>query len=382
MQHVASEPTRGRHLCPLSRLMIVALFGIALLLLPAAAGAVDDISFFRIGAGSTTGTYFQVAGILASAISKPTGTRDCDHGGTCGVPGLAAVAQATQGSLENILAVASGQIESALTQSDTAYWAFTGTRPPSRRCHASADAAHNAPANAPGKNPTPMANLRAVAGLYQESLHIIVRADSTLQTVADLRGKIVALGEPESGTLADARLILDAAGIGECDIKARYLSLSAAAEALQRGDIDAFFFVAGAPVSAIRDIAVSVPLRLLPVDGQIAERLIRKSPIFSADKIEGGVYPGIDRDVTTVSVTALWIVAADAPDDLIYTITKALWRNAARHVLDSGHPVAKRIRRDTALAGVTIPLHAGAARYYREAGMTLPTALDPSPPVR
>lgn len=381
MQRVANKPRRGRRSYALSRLWIVVPLGLALLT-PRAAGAIDDFTSFRIGSGSTTGTYFQVAGALASAISKPSGTRDCDHGGTCGVPGLAAVAQASHGAVENLQAVASSQIESALTQSDVAFWAFTGTRAPSRRCHGATDAARNGFSKVAAKNPAPMAGLRAIAALYPESLHIIVRADSPIRTVTDLRRRIVSVGEPESGTLADARLVLDGAGIGECDIKARYLSLPAAAEALQRGDIDAFFFVGGAPVSAIRDIATRMPLRLLPIDGQLAERLIRKSPIFSADKIEGGLYPGIDRDVTTVSVTALWVVRTDASDELIYRITKALWRNAARHVLDSGHPVAKRIRQDAALAGVTIPLHPGAARYYREAGMTVPAALDPNPPAR
>lgn len=370
--------SRRKHRCPLTRrawLLGAALAACALA--APLAQALEEMRFMRIGAGGTTGTYFQIAGALASAISKPTGTRGCEHGGSCGVPGLAAVAQATQGAVANVAAVGAGQLDSALAQSDVAFWAFTGTPlPPRPRCTGEAAAAP-----APEK-PAPIANLRAIAGLYPEALHIVVRGDSGIAAIADLKGKRVALGERESGTLADARLVLAAAGLDDCDVDARYIGLSGAAEALERGDIDAFFMVAGAPVFAVKDIAVTSPLRILPIDGRVAERLMHDAPLFRPDKIFAGTYPGIDHDVATVSVTALWVVSADAPEDLVYAITKTLWRDGTRSLLEAAHPIGRRIRQDNALDGVAIPLHPGAARYYREAGMTVPAPLSDGPATR
>lgn len=349
----------------------------ALSLAPPLALALEEMRFFRIGAGGTTGTYFQIAGALASAISKPTGTRECEHGGSCGVPGLAAVAQATQGAVANAAAVGAGQLDSALTQSDVAYWAFTGTPlPPRPRCPG------DAPAAAAPDKPHPIANLRAIAGLYPEALHIVVRSDSGIDAIGGLKGKRVALGERESGTLADARLVLAAAGLGDCDLDARYIGLSEAAEALERGDIDGFFMVAGAPVFAVKDISVTLPLHILPIDGLVAERLMHDAPLFRPDKIFAGTYPGIEHDVATVSVTALWVVSADEPEDLIYAITRTLWRDATKSLLEAGHPIGRLVRQDNALDGVAIPLHPGAARYYREAGMNVPASLIDTPPTR
>jgi len=156
--------------------------------------------FFRIGAASTSGTFFEIGGVIASAISKPAGSPPCEHGGSCGVPGLVAVTQATQGSVENLRMVATGQIESGIAQSDIASWAYAGTG------IFTADG--------------PLKNLRAIASLFPESLQLVVRDDSAIQTLADLRGKHISLGQPGSGTLADARVVLAAAGLTEKDITA------------------------------------------------------------------------------------------------------------------------------------------------------------------
>jgi TRAP transporter TAXI family solute receptor len=345
-------------------------------LAPHAATAIEELRFFRIGTAATTGTYFQIGGVLASAISKPPGSRDCERGGSCGVPGLVAVAQATQGSIQNILQVSARQLESALSQSDVAYWAYTGTSlaTPQLRCkqpHAAENVSRNS-GMALLKNRGPVQNLRAITALYPENVHVVVRGDGPIRTLADLKGMRVALGEPESGTLADARLVLEAANLSECDLKPQYLRLSQAAESLSRGDIDAFFLVAGYPVPAVADVAATVPIRLLPVAGDTIQRLARKFPFFATDLIPAGTYPGQDADVATASTTALWIVAAEVQDDLVYDITKSLWRDATKRLLESSHPAGKRIRLADALQGVVIPLHPGAARFYTEAGMKLP----------
>ncbi len=358
----------GRYIRGLTARLPAAAFLLAAMLL-ADAHAMDELQYFRIGTAATTGTYFQIGGVLASAISKPPGSRDCEHGGSCGVPGLVAVAQATQGSVQNVLAVGSGQLESALVQSDIAYWAYSGEAAAPHRCK-SAELGERGTGMALVKAHSPMKSLRAIAGLYPEDIHVVTRADGPIRTLHDLRGKRVALGEPQSGTLADARLILEAAGLSECDVKAQYLRLSQAAEALEQGNIDAFFLVGGYPVPAITDVASSVPTRLVPISGDAAQKLLRKYPFLSTGLIPGGTYSGIDEDVSTLSMTALWIVNADISDDLVYTITKALWHDTTKRLLEAAHPVGKRIQLATALDHLVIPLHPGAARYYTEMGLS------------
>ncbi len=356
---------------------------LVLLLCPALSRADDELRFFRIGTGATTGTYFQVGGMLANVISKPPGSRGCDQGGSCGVPGLVAVAQATPGSAANAAEVSVGELKSALVQADVAHWAYAGTWPAAASCEVPAPVAPAAEPQNQGpvaeqqnpatqqnqKAPGPLKNLRAVAALYPEYVHVVVRAESDIRRLADLKDKRVALGEAGSGTLVDARLVLEAAGLSECDLKPNYQRLSQAAEALRRGDIDALFLVAGYPVPAVADLASLAKMRLVPLPAGVARALHAKYRFFAAGSIPGATYPGIDKETPSVAVNALWVVRSSTPDDLVYAITAALWQPASRRILDSGHPAGKRIRLADALAGFDLPLHPGAARYYRELGL-------------
>jgi len=162
----------------------------------------QDLTFVRIGTGSTGGTYFPIGGLIASAISNPPGSRACAEGGSCGVPGVIAVTQSTQGSVENVRAVAAGELDMALSQADVAFHAHFG--------------------NGVFAGDKRLPNLRAVANLYPEEVHIVVRSDSGIQSVTGLKGKRVSLGEKASGTLVVARLVLAAYGLNERNLKAVY----------------------------------------------------------------------------------------------------------------------------------------------------------------
>jgi len=324
-----------------------------LLLLPTRPSlAQDEIRYFRIGTAATTGTYFQIGGLLANAISKPPGSRDCDRGGSCGVPGLVAVAQATQGSVENVLAVDAGRLESALAQSDVAYWAYSGS--------------------GLFKGKPALTKLRAIASLFPETVHVVVRADGPIATLKDLQGKRVGLGEKESGTLADARLILDAAGIQERQVKGDYRNLGQTAEALAHSELDAFFLFGGYPVPAISELANGTPIKLIPIAGDVADKLTQRNAFFSRDTIPGGTYAGVADPTPSIGTRALWVVAAEVPDMLVYDITKALWVDANRRILDQGHPMGKRITLATAFEGLVLPLHPGAEHAYRDLGLKVP----------
>ena len=342
---------------------------VLLVLFQASARADNAPRFFRIGTAATTGTYFQIGAEIANAISKPPGSRDCARGGNCGVEGLVAVAQATQGSIDNAVLVGAGQLEGAFIQSDIAYWAYSGKLPAIKTC---VGAALPESGLSLLKKRGAIANLRVVAALYMEAIHIVAGPDPKLKSVGDLKGKRVALGEPLSGTLADTRLVLDAAGVGECKVKAQYIGLSESASLIGKGGLDAFFTSAGYPVPAITDVASVVRLHLLPINGKIRDKLLQDLPFLSAATIPGATYPGIDTETPTLGVPALFVVSSSVPDDLAYGITKALWQDSTRRMLDAGHPAGKRITLENALKGIAIPLHPGAGKFYQEKGMKLP----------
>jgi len=312
-------------------------------------GAAQEARLFRIGTGGIAGTYFPIGGLIASAISQPTGSRPCDQGGSCGVAGLIAAPLASNGSVANIQALQAGAVESAFAQADVVAWAYTSTGVFEGRAKAD--------------------QLRAIASLYRESVHLVARRDANIRSVGDLRGKRVSLDEPGSGTLIDARLILSVFGLSEKDLTAEYLKPNSSGERLKDGSLDAFFFVGGYPAPAIGAlIADRVPVQLVPIDGpQITELLTRHS-YFATDTIPANAYLGLAA-VATVSIGAQWITSAGQSDELIYGITKALWHPRNRRILDSGHIKGRLIQAHTALSGLAIPLHPGAERFYRELGL-------------
>lgn len=317
----------------------------ASLMAPAAA---QDLKFFTIGTGGTAATYYPVGGVIANAISNPPGSRPCAEGGSCGVPGLIASAVSSRGSVDNLNAISSGLRNSGFAQSDVAYWAFTGT--------------------GTMQGQPPAEKLRAIAALFPEHIHLVALADSGINSVADLKGKRVSLDEPGSGTYVDANLILEAAGLGVADVTAEALKPDAASDALRNGQIDAFFFVGGYPTGAIVELASAAKIKLVPIDGDTAANLTGKHAFFASSDVPEGVYEGVPA-TTTVAVGAQWITSSDESEELVYEITKALWNDNTRKLLDTGHSKGKSITKETALDGIGIPLHPGAEKFYREAGL-------------
>jgi TRAP transporter TAXI family solute receptor len=306
----------------------------ALLLASLAAGASAQ-QFFRIGTGGTAGTYYPVGGMIANAISQPGK--------------IVATAQASNGSLANVTAIAGGAMESGFSQSDVATWAQKGTgifegRP-----------------NVPG--------LRLIANLYPESLHVVVKKGSGIKTVADLKGKRVALDEPGSGTLVNARAVLAAYGLKEADIKPEYIKPNQAGDKLKDGSLDAFFYTGGAPAGAIAELAsAGSGIDVLPIDGAVAEALKKASPFFADDVIAADTYKGVGQ-VKTLAVGAQWVTSDKADANTVYEITKSLFSEAAQKQLAAGHAKGKFITKENAVKGAGIPFHPGAERFYREAGV-------------
>jgi TRAP transporter TAXI family solute receptor len=321
------------------------------LAMPADAVAQTETRFFRIGTASTGGSFFEIGGLVASAISSPVDGSACGPGGGCGVPGLVAVAQATQGSMENLRLVNNNQLESGFVQADLAAMAYGGT---------GAFAEEGA-----------MPRLRIIASLFPEVLHVVVRVDSPIRSIAGLAGKVVAVGELGSGTTVNSKVLLAAAGFGEGDVTRKNLRPSQAVEEMKAGTVDALILAGSYPVPAIQELAAAIPIRLVPITGGVAARLESEFRSYSPATIPAGSYRNVDTDTPSVGFYALWVVDVDADADLVYDITRAVWSQAAAQLFAGLEPVGKQIRLADALKGVSLPLHPGAERFYRERGFAI-----------
>jgi uncharacterized protein len=329
----------------LTRLLGVGLAG-ALVLGSAMA---QDIKFFRIGTGGTAGTYYPVGGLIANAVSNPPGSRACNEGGSCGVAGLVATAVASNGSVANINGIGGGSLEAGFTQSDVAFWAYTGT------------------GIYEGK--PKVAGLRLIANLFPEHIHIVARKGANIRSVADLKGKRVSLDEPGSGTLVDARIILGAFGITEKDIKPEYLKPGQSGDKLRDGSLDAYFFVGGYPYGALMELTASGSgVDLVPVVGPEVDKLRAQYGFFAADVIPANVYKGVP-ETKTLSVGAQLVTSDKMDEKLVYELTKALWNDNSRRMFDAGHAKGKAMTRQNAVQGAGIPFHPGAERFYKEVGL-------------
>jgi uncharacterized protein len=313
--------------------------------------AAQDIRFFQIGTGPTGESRFAFGGLIANAISNPPGSRECDKGGSCGVPGLVAVAKSTGGAIANIEAIANKRLNAALVQADIAYWAYHGT--------------------GIYKGKGAVQNLRAIAMLYPESLHLIARKDAKIQSIRDLRGKRVSLGDKDSGELVHGRLLLAAFGMSEHQIKESFLKPGPAADALAAGKLDAMLVVDAQPVPIVAELAQSTEITLVPLAGPEVDKLRSTYPFFAASTIPAETYAGIDTDVKTLDVGVVLVTGAEQPNELIYGVTRALWHPSTQKLLAEGHPRGKLVNLSAAgLDRLGIQLHGGASAYYFDAGVT------------
>ena len=310
-------------------------YGFVLAAALAVAGSAHAQQFFRIGTGGTAGTYYPVGGMIANAVSQPGK--------------IVATAQASNGSLANVNAVAGGSLEAGMSQSDVATWAYTGT-------------------GAFDGKPR-VTDLRMIANLYPESIHLVVKKGSGIKSVADLKGKRVALDEPGSGTLINARMVLAAYGVSENDIKPEYIKPNQAGDKLKDGALDAFFFVGGAPAGAIAELASGgTGIELVALTGPSADGLRMANPYFAVDTIAGNTYKDVPA-VQTLAVGAQLVTSAKVDAETVYQVTKGMFSDSTQKTLAAGHAKGKFITKENAVKGVGIPYHPGAERFYKEVGL-------------
>jgi len=291
----------------------------------------NDPSQLVIATGGTGGTYYPLGGGMADLITKNAG--------------VTATAQTTGASAENMRLIRDKKADIAFTQSDIAEYASKGSNMFQQD----------------GK----IDSFQAIGALYNETIQIVVAANSNINTVADLKGKRVSVGAPGSGTEMNAQQILEAYGLKFEDLQLQRLSFADSAKAIQDGQLDAAFQTAGTPTAAITELAATTGVKIIPIDADKIDAMIAKYPFYVKTTVPGNTYTTVSDDITTVSVKSMLVVRADLSEDLVYKVTKAIFENTDK----LGHAKAKEIKLETALSGVSLPVHPGAKKFFDEKGV-------------
>lgn len=287
-----------------------------------------------MGTGGSAGTYYAYGTILGRYMKEKAN--------------VDVTVVSTDGSKANIQGIQVGDYSLGTVQSDVMSYGWEGTRS----------------FEATGK----VDSFRVIAGLYAEAVQLITM-NPEIKSIADLKGKSVSIGAPSSGVYFNAVDVLSAAGLTVDDIKPQYQSFAESTDALKDGKIDAAFIVAGAPTPAISELCATNSAYLVPIDGDVAKAMMEASPFYTVYTIPAGTYNGQTEDVNTVTVKATLIVDANASEEDVYNITKAIFDNAAD--IAKEHGKGAELSLENATSGMTAPFHKGAAKYYAEQGVTV-----------
>ncbi len=307
--------------------------GVALMLAPAIAHAAQTVT---IGTAGVMGSYYPLGGALCRMVNV---TRKVHH--------LRCSVESSEGSVSNINGVLGGNFDMGIAQGDTQFYAREGQGP------------------FEGK---PQPKLRALFSVYPEALTVIAREDANVRSLEDLRGKRVGLGTPGSGTRATMTLVLGAAGVAPEDLRAALdTKIVELPPTLCDGKMDAFGFVDGHPNAVVLDAATGCRTRVVPVTGPAVDALLAKYPHYMRTVVPAGVYKGTPTEQATIGVMTSVVVSADMPDDVAYAITRAVFENFDD--FRKMHPALAPLTKEQALRGMAVPVHPGALRYFREAGL-------------
>jgi TRAP transporter TAXI family solute receptor len=314
--------------------LIVAAVAVSALFLPAQSAQSAD-KFITVGTGGIVGVYYPLGGAICRFVNA--GRKD--HGYRCTV-------ESTGGSVFNINAVMSGDMDIGFAQSDTQFYALNG--------------------QAPFKDKQP--KLRALFSVYPELFTLVTRQDANIKSFADLKGKRLNIGDPGSGTRATTELVMAATGIRKEDLRlATELKFVEMAPALCDNKIDAFTFVAGHPNAIFQEAAASCASSIASVTGPGIDKLVKDHPFYAKANVPGKMYKGTDNPQGSFGVLATMVASADLPEQTAYIITKALFDNFDD--FRKLHPAVANITKEQMLEGNTVPFHPGALKYFREKGL-------------
>jgi uncharacterized protein len=304
----------------------------------AGAAAAQEQTFISIGTGGVTGVYYPAGGAICRLVNRDR----ADHGIRCGV-------ESTGGSIFNLNALREGQLEFGIVQSDWQYHSFNGT----------------SDFEAQG----PHEELRAIFSLHPEPFTVVARTDAGIDSFEDLQGKRVNIGNPGSGQRATMDVVMEAMGWTP-DVFAQATELPPAEQALALCDnnVDAIVYTVGHPSGAIQEATTACDTKLIDVNTDQIQALVEERPYYRMATIPGGMYRGNDADVTTFGVGATFVSSTAVTDDVAYAVTRAIFENLDQ--FRALHPALGMLDPEQMVQdGNSAPLHAGAERYYREAGL-------------
>jgi TRAP transporter TAXI family solute receptor len=302
----------------------------AALMLASAARAAD---FINVLTGGTSGVYYPMGVALSQIYGKA-------------MPDAKVSVQSTKASAENLNLLQAGRGEIAFTLGDALSDAWKGD----------AEAGFAAP----------LKKLRGIAGIYPNYIQIVASADSGIHTLADLKGKRISVGAPKSGTELNARAVLKAAGLSYKDFaKVEYLPFGESVELMKNRQLDVTLQSAGLGVASLRDLAAAMKIVVVPIPADVVAKV--GDPAYQPATVPAGTYEGQTQDVPTVAIQNFLVSHTGVSNDTAYKMTKALWENL--DALVAAHAAGKQIKRENALKGMPLPLHPGAEKYDREAGM-------------
>lgn len=294
--------------------------------------------FVTIGTGGVTGVYYPTGGAICRLVNK---TRK-EHGIRCSV-------ESTGGSVYNLNTIAAGELDMGVAQSDWQYHAYNGTSKFAEQ----------------GANK----DLRAVFSIHPEPFTVVARKDSGIKNFADIKGKRVNIGNPGSGQRGTIEVVMDAMGIKMEDLAlASELKASEQASALCDNKVDAMVYVVGHPNGEIKAATTSCDSVIVTVDGPAIDKLVKENAYYRYATIPGGMYMGTDTDTKTFGVGATFVSSAKVPEDVIYNVVKAVFENFEE--FQKLHPAFEHLKKEEMIKdGLSAPLHAGAIKYYKEAGL-------------
>ncbi|WP_022668478.1 TAXI family TRAP transporter solute-binding subunit [Desulfospira joergensenii] len=316
---------------------MAALFGIFLFMGSVPVQASDQ-TFVTIGTGGVTGVYYPTGGAIARLVNKGRKT----HGIRCSV-------ESTGGSVYNVNTIAAGELDMGVAQSDVQYNAYYG--------------------KGPFKDKGPMEDLRAIFSVHPEPFTVVARADSGVKNFTDLKGKRVNIGNPGSGQRTAMEVVMGAFGWTKEDFKlASELKPAEQSKALCDNKIDAFVYTVGHPSGSIKEATTACDSVIVTVDGPPIEKLVSDNAYYRFAVIPGGMYRGTDTDTKTFGVGATFVTSAKVSEKIIYNVVKAVFENFER--FKKLHPAFANLKKEEMIKdGLSAPLHEGAVKYYKEAGL-------------
>jgi TRAP transporter TAXI family solute receptor len=289
-----------------------------------------------VGTGGVSGTYFPTGGSICRLVNHYKSETN-----------LRCVVESTDGSVYNLGELRSGGLELGIAQSDIVHHAYRGT------------------AEFDGQKFT---KLRTIMAIYPELLTLVTRADTNIKKLSDIKGKVVSIGAKGSGSEASVQILLDNSNIPlESLGRVKHIKSNQVRMALEREQIDAYFYMVGHPTVDIKKILHTTDISIIPLKGNNIDKLVKKYPYYAKAPIKGGMYKGIHSDIQTYGVKALLVTTDDISDKVVYTIVKSVLENFEK--FKKLHPAYGNITKKSLLDGLSAPLHNGAKKYYKEIGI-------------